>query len=62
MLYLLTAKLFKYFNESRNRGSIPSGAKIFYPHYRVQSVFRAHSASYRMGTASSFPEGKAAGA
>jgi hypothetical protein len=47
------------------RGSgvrFPSGAGNFSLHHRVQKDSGAHPASYPMGTRSSFPGGKAAGA
>jgi hypothetical protein len=48
-----------------DRGSrvrFPAGAGNFSPHHRVQNGFGAHPASYSMGTRSSFPGCKAAGA
>jgi hypothetical protein len=48
-----------------DRGSrirFPVGAGNFSLHYRVQNGSGAHPASYPMGTRSSFPGGKAAGA
>jgi hypothetical protein len=44
------------------RGSIPGRGKGFYLLRSVQTGSGAHSASFSMGTGSSFPEGKAAGA
>jgi hypothetical protein len=48
-----------------DRGSrvrFPAGAGNFSFHHRVQNGSGANPASYRMGTRSSFPGGKAAGA
>jgi hypothetical protein len=48
-----------------DRGSrvrFPAGAGNFSLHHRVQNGSGAHQASYTMGTKSSFPGGKAAGA
>jgi hypothetical protein len=44
------------------RGSIPSMARGFSVLHSVQTGFRAHPASYPMGTGGSFPGIKAAGA
>jgi hypothetical protein len=41
---------------------VPAGAGNFSPHHRVQTGSGAHPASYPMGTTSSFPGNKAAGA
>jgi hypothetical protein len=41
---------------------VPGGVGISSPHHRVQTGSGAHPASYTMGTRSSFPGGKAAGA
>jgi hypothetical protein len=48
-----------------DRGSrvrFPAGAGNFSLHHRVQNDSAAHPATYPMGTRSSFPGGKAAGA
>jgi hypothetical protein len=48
-----------------DRGSrvrFPAGAGNFSLHHRVQNGSGAHPASYPIGTRSSFPAGKAAGA
>jgi hypothetical protein len=44
------------------RVRVPAGAGNFSLHHRVQNGTGAHLASYPMGTRSSFPGGKAAGA
>jgi hypothetical protein len=44
------------------RVGYPAGAKNFSLHHRVQNGSGAHSASYPVGTGSSLPTGKAAGA
>jgi hypothetical protein len=51
--------------ELNDRGSgveFPAGAGNFSLNHRVQNGSGAHPASYPMGTKSSFPGGKAAGA
>jgi hypothetical protein len=44
-----------------NRGSISGGAWNFFLRHPLQTGSGSHSASYPMGTGSSFPGGKAAG-
>jgi hypothetical protein len=43
------------------RVQFPAVAGNFSLHHRIQTGFRAHPASYPLGTGSSFPGGKAAG-
>jgi hypothetical protein len=45
-----------------SRVRFPAGAENFSLHYRVQNGSGAHTASYPIGSRSSFPGGKAAGA
>jgi hypothetical protein len=49
-------------DDQGSRVRFPAGAGNFSLHHRVQSGSEAHSASYLMGTGTSFPGGKAAGA